>query len=239
MRTIALVLTVLVAATVEAQQYYPTETVPGTTGTMVTCESKNNVRHTCKVDARGRMVTINQQLSDNPCVVGRTWGVNRNRKSIWVDDGCRAEFLVGVSGIARQAFGRSLTCESVNNGKRRCPADTSYGVQLARQISRNECTRGEDWGFDENGIWVDNGCRGEFVLGGDTRFTPMVSSARTRLVCESQNNALNRCAADTFYGVTLERQISNKMCVRGQTWGYDPNGIWVTGGCRAEFVLGQ
>jgi hypothetical protein len=38
--------------------------------------------------------------------------------------------------------------------------------------------------------------------------------------------------------VALARQISNSMCIRGDTWGYDSNGIWVTRGCRAEFVLG-
>jgi hypothetical protein len=233
MRTISLALALLVAAAVEAQP------LRATSGTLLTCESINNVRHTCKVDARGRLITINQQLSANPCILGKTWGLTKNRKGVWVDDGCRAEFLIGGSAVSPAAFGRSVLCESINNGKARCPVDTSYGVQLARQISKNACIRGQDWGFDQNGIWVDHGCRGEFVLGGEPRFTPMTSSARTTVVCESQNNALNRCAADTLYGVTLQRQISNRACVRGQTWGYDANGIWVTGGCRGEFVLGQ
>lgn len=208
-------------------------------GTLLTCESKNNVRHTCKVDVRGRQVVVNQQLSDNACVLGRSWGVNRNRKSIWVDGGCRAEFLVGNSGMASTAFGRSVVCESQNNGRRVCPVDTGYGVQLARQISKNGCARGQDWGFDENGIWVDHGCRAEFVLGGESRFVPMTSStARGNIVCESQNNALNRCSADTYYGVSLARQLSQNACVRGRSWGFDANGIWVKDGCRAEFVVG-
>lgn len=239
MRTILIALVLLMAATVQAQQYATPEGVPITDGTLLICESKNNVRHTCKADARGRLVTVNQQLSQNPCILGQTWGLTRNRKGIWVDDGCRAEFLVGGSTLPRQAFGRSLVCESINNRRQHCPADTSYGVQLARQLSRNACIRGEDWGFDHNGIWVDDGCRGEFVLGGERRFTPMISAAPITVLCESQNNALNRCAANTFFGVTLARQISNRTCIRGRTWGFDANGIWVTGGCRAEFVLGQ
>jgi hypothetical protein len=92
-------------------------------------------------------------------------------------------------------------------------------------------------GFDENGIWVDRGCRAEFVLGGEARFTPRGTSD-VRVVCESQNEAMTRCAADTYYGVVLARQISNSMCLRGESWGYDASGIWVTRGCRAEFVLG-
>ena len=207
--------------------------------TLVTCESKNNVRHTCEADARGRFVSVNQQLSGNACIVGKTWGVNRDRKSIWVDGGCRAEFIVGTNTVANDVLSaRHVICSSSNNGKTNCAADTAYGVQLAKQLSKNGCERGKDWGFDQNGIWVDHGCRAEFALGGDTLYTPMTSSARATIKCESQNNTRNRCNADTFYGVTLARQLSNNMCVRGSSWGYDSNGIWVDKGCRAEFAIG-
>jgi hypothetical protein len=172
--------------TTERTVYVPTPSM--VEGTLVRCESLNNTRRTCRVDARTRMVAVNQQLSDNPCIVGRTWGVSNDRDEIWVDDGCRAEFQVGGMTVAGTAFGRSVICESQNNTRATCPVDTSYGVQLARQISRNDCVRGSDWGFTENGIWVDNGCRGEFVLGGEPRYQPMTSSTRQRIVCESQNN---------------------------------------------------
>jgi hypothetical protein len=240
MKSIAIGLVLLAATAVEAQQMNERASGVRANATLVTCESKNNVRHTCDVDVRGRMVNVNQQLSDNACVLGRTWGVNRDRKSIWVDSGCRAEFVVGAPGMARAAFARSLMCQSKNNGKATCPADTSYGVQLARQLSKNDCERGKDWGFDQNGVWVDNGCRAEFVLGGERRFAPMTSSASPVIVtCESANNATTQCRADTYYGVTLARQLSKSACMRGETWGYDANGIWVSGGCRADFVLGQ
>lgn len=246
MRTIALGLVLLTAAacssttsdTRSPDPVYTTTEAAYIPGTLMRCESINNGRQTCRVDARDRAVLVNQQLSDNPCVIGRSWGVSRDRDEIWVDKGCRAEFQIGGSTVASGAFGRAIVCESQNNGKSRCPVDTSYGVQLARQISKNECVRGTDWGYDENGVWVDNGCRAEFVLGGEDRYLPNTVAAGTRVTCESQNEAMNRCAADTFNGVALARQISNSMCVRGQTWGYDSNGIWVTKGCRAEFVLG-
>jgi ribosomal protein L37AE/L43A len=246
MRTLALGLVLLTAAACSstyptdtgARDVYTTTELAAVPGTLVRCESINNGRQTCKVDARNRMVAVNQQLSDNPCILGKSWAVSRDRDEIWVDNGCRAEFQVGGSDLATAAFGRAVICESQNNGKARCPVDTSYGVQLARQISQNECVRGDDWGFDENGIWVDHGCRAEFVLGGEDRYQPRSTAAGARVTCESQNEATNRCPADTYYGVTLARQISNSMCVRGLTWGYDANGIWVTKGCRAEFVLG-
>jgi ribosomal protein L37AE/L43A len=247
MKSIALGLVLLAAgacASNQARTTAPTHDTGGTNSTlgvyttMIRCESIDNARQTCKVDARDRMVAVNQQLSDTSCILGRSWGVSRDRDEIWVDNGCRAEFQVGGSAVTTTAFGRSVVCESQNNGKTNCPVDTSYGVQLARQISQNGCVRGDDWGFDENGIWVDHGCRAEFVLGGEQRFTPRTASTGARVTCESVNEATKRCAADTYYGVALARQISNSVCVRGQTWGYDANGIWVSRGCRAEFVLG-
>lgn len=57
--------------------------------------------------------------------------------------------------------GRLLLCES-DGGYRRCPADTSAGVALVRELSTSRCAARSTWGFDGAGIWVDKGCRGEF-----------------------------------------------------------------------------
>ena len=235
MKTVLMTLTalLLLAGTTEAQQLQAT-----TDGTLLTCESQNNVRHTCRADLRGRMVSLHRQLSDNDCILGKTWGTTRNRRGIWVDSGCRAQFLIGT-GTTRQAFGRLLVCESILHDRKHCPADTSYGVELARQISKSDCVRGEDWGFDEKGVWVNNGCRGEFVLGKTAGIEPMASSTRPLVVCESVNNTENRCAADTTFGVTLSRRLSQNDCIRGESWGFDANGIWVSKGCRAEFIVGR
>lgn len=56
--------------------------------------------------------------------------------------------------------------------------------------------------------------------------------------CESDKGNLRRCAVDTRGGVRLSRQLSRTDCVLGRNWGYDAGGIWVNGGCRAEFALG-
>lgn len=37
--------------------------------------------------------------------------------------------------------------------------------------------------------------------------------------------------------VYLTRQLSDRDCVKGKTWGYDSSKIWVDGGCRAEFEI--
>lgn len=208
-------------------------------GTMLTCESLNNGRHTCRADVRGG-VSLARRLSGNACVRGKSWGTND--EGIWVDEGCRARFLIGDAGSVNQrAYARPVVCESQNNGRTNCNADTSYGVLLTRQISKSSCNLGSDWGYDHNGIWVTNGCRAEFTVGGYRGGTnvpsSMASSTRPAVTCASEDGQRNYCRANTSFGVTLRRQLSNATCERGRSWGYDENGIWVDQGCRGEFVL--
>lgn len=59
------------------------------------------------------------------------------------------------------ATGRLLACES-DGSYRRCPADTSAGVVLVRELSSGRCTARSTWGFDAQAVWVDRGCRAEF-----------------------------------------------------------------------------
>ena len=57
-----------------------------------------------------------------------------------------------------------ITCES-NNGKRNfCPiGDPRQSVQMVRQISNSACIQGQTWGYDKQRIWVDRGCRADFL----------------------------------------------------------------------------
>jgi len=55
--------------------------------------------------------------------------------------------------------------------------------------------------------------------------------------CKSAEFRDNYCPANTRGGVVLVRQISRNPCYEGETWGYDRRGIWVTGGCDAEFQV--
>ena len=55
--------------------------------------------------------------------------------------------------------------------------------------------------------------------------------------CESKGNRQQRCNVSTGGRVELVRVIGGR-CSQGRDWGYDTNGIWVSGGCRAEFRYG-
>jgi Protein of unknown function (DUF3011) len=133
----------------------------------VVCESTDGRRQRCAADTWGQ-VTLGRQLTrDSRCVEGRTWGYDRD--AIWVDRGCRAEFLIADNGGMSRDRGRSqamqtVVCESRSSKRSYCRADTHFGVQLMREMSRNECVVNRTWGFDGKGIWVSNGCRAEFGL---------------------------------------------------------------------------
>ena len=58
---------------------------------VIRCSSDDGRRAFCAVDTQ-RGVRMVRQISGSPCEQGRTWGFDR--RGIWVDRGCRAEFEV-------------------------------------------------------------------------------------------------------------------------------------------------
>ena len=67
---------------------------------------------------------------------------------------------------AAQARAEAVTCASSGPGDRQhCQADTSAGVALVRETGTGACILGRTWGYDDTGVWVTDGCGGEFVLG--------------------------------------------------------------------------
>jgi hypothetical protein len=55
--------------------------------------------------------------------------------------------------------------------------------------------------------------------------------------CESYGARPTFCAADTRRGIRIASDLTNGRCRLGQTWGYNARGIWVAGGCSADFTL--
>ena len=153
-------------------------------------------------------------------------------------------FLLTALGImalaataAPVASAQSITCSSDNGRRNYCPVDTSRGVQMVRQRSGSPCIQGSTWGYDRRGIWVDRGCRADFVVrtGGGPGYGP--GRPGQSITCSSNNGRRNYCAVDTRRGVQLVRQRSDARCTQGYSWGYDRRGIWVDRGCRADFVV--
>ena len=127
----------------------------------------------------------------------------------------------------------TIRCES-DGGHHECRFRGPADVEFSRQVSRAACVEGRSWGVSGNHVWVDRGCRADFLI----RERPEPSRGDS-LICESDDGHRRFCRADTSFGVHIVRQMSRTDCVEGRTWGFNNNGIWVDGGCRAEFSLGR
>jgi hypothetical protein len=57
-----------------------------------------------------------------------------------------------------------ITCVSDAGEHRHCPAGTSAGVLLVRETGDAACLLGRSWGYDATGVWVTDGCGGEFLV---------------------------------------------------------------------------
>jgi hypothetical protein len=196
------------------------------------CESKDGRPNLCPADIRGG-VRLLRTLSSADCDEGKSWGVED--LGVWVKDGCRADFVLGYGGTLGSGVGaRVIRCESRGSRWQHCPAETRAGVELVRQLSKNPCIKGQNWGADVRGVWVSGGCRAEFRMMADVaNEAPRGAIVR----CDSNEKLPRHCPADTQGGVRLFRQLSRASCIEGRSWGFDGNGIWVEDGCRAEFEL--
>lgn len=150
----------------------------------VRCESRDARVRYCRADIRGGVRLI-EQLSDSACVRGRSWGVERD--AIWVSRGCRGRFELGADGRygsngryndryddrydnrrdPRYSDNRTrvLRCESRDGRYNFCGG---YGyvssARLQRQFSDANCRFNRSWGYRNGGVWVDDGCRAEFLV---------------------------------------------------------------------------
>jgi hypothetical protein len=219
--------------------------IAGAQPSTVTCESMNYRDQECPVP-RGPVELV-QQLSTTPgdCIEGQTWGFNDRNNTIWVRNGCRAQFRVGYAGEHRHEHSDEsmVTCESMNYRDQECAV--AHGpVELVQQLSTTpgDCIEGQTWGFNDrnNTIWVRRGCRAEFRVSyaGEQRHE---HSEDSMVTCESMNYRDQQCPVSRG-PVALARQLSTTPgdCIEGQTWGYNDqnNTIWVRNGCRAEFRVG-
>lgn len=159
---------------------------------------------------------------------------------------------LGLSAGAAQAApqyndyggnGGTIRCESDSGRYRRCDADTRGGVRMTRQLSSSSCIQGRSWGSDRNGVWVSEGCRAEFTLGGGGwggggggGWNGGGNGDVVR--CESDGGRTRTCQINGNRA-RLTRQLSSSSCIEGQSWGSRPGQVWVSNGCRAEFTAGR
>lgn len=209
---------------------------------IIPCSSDDGEKHYCEADTR-HGARLLRQRSTAACKEGESWGWDE--EGIWVDKGCGGDFTLGRGDggaeMAGTETGQTITCASESGKRKVCPVDIKNGVQLVKQVSDARCREGSSWGQDKNGIWVDKGCQGVFVVGVSAHPADPgegASSKSQRISCSSDDGRKNYCDVDTQGAqVKLVRQEGMQPCMEGSTWGYDQRGIWVDRGCRGDFLV--
>jgi hypothetical protein len=131
------------------------------------------------------------------------------------------------------AYAQNIRCESLGYQPAACyHGSPGAEIQLAQQLStgRGQCIYGQSWSYDQNNIYVNNGCRADF----------RVINRYVSVTCQSQNYQPASCyAGGPISSVRLVQQLSNGrgQCNQGQSWNYDRNYIYVNNGCRAVFEV--
>ena len=142
-----------------------------------------------------------------------------------------------------------IECTSRDYRYERCDVNWS-DAQLVRQVSNTRCIRGQNWGVDRRGLWVDRGCGGVFAAtgrrpGGSNGYNQQGPGAGwdrdIRLSCSSNDFRYRFCQVDLGAAgkARITRQLSQTACIEGRTWGSNRAGIWVDNGCAAEFTVGR
>lgn len=74
---------------------------------------------------------------------------------------------------------------------------------------------------------------------GQPAYGGTVTGGGQGVVCESRDGGFRECGTPFSGPPAIVRTLSASGCVQGQTWGSRaPGSVWVTAGCRAEFVDG-
>jgi hypothetical protein len=145
-----------------------------------------------------------------------------------VGRGVAAALLAAL--LAPAAHAATVRCESVGGRSSSCDLPGDRGAVLERQLGGAPCEYGRNWTWDGRRVRVEENCRGEFRSDIDG------FELGQSVLCDSKHRQIHRCPADTRAGALIEDL--NFGCELDRTWGFDAEGVWVSGRCEASFRVG-
>jgi hypothetical protein len=125
-----------------------------------------------------------------------------------------------------------FSCASADMRYRECQLPVNGRARLIKRRSDAPCIEGQSWGQRGDRVWVDQGCRAKFEV---VRASSGGSGANA-FDCRSENGRYRECQIGPGYFGRLVREYSNGRCREDRTWGTRNGVVWVTEGCKAQFV---
>ncbi|MEE4174393.1 MAG: DUF3011 domain-containing protein [Xanthomonadales bacterium] len=74
--------------------------------------------------------------------------------------------LISINVAAQPTGTVTVNCASDPGTRQHCPANTSAGVMMTQSNGEGACLLGKSWGYDDAGVWVRDGCSGQFIVAG-------------------------------------------------------------------------
>jgi hypothetical protein len=74
--------------------------------------------------------------------------------------------LVPAAASEPPAGMATVACGAAAGQRQHCACNTAAGVALLRSTGEKACLLGKTWGYDDTGVWVTDGCAGEFLVAG-------------------------------------------------------------------------
>jgi hypothetical protein len=163
-KAIGVLLSLLSLGEAAAAEASDKEALPkGATPTIVVqCYAPQEGVGYCPTYAVGH-VKLLRQFSKQRCRQYDSWGADGDGSGIWVAKGCRGRFMVERGRPFATGKSTAVTCTSEDWAYRHCATPTwGHRIVVGKQLGDSACTRGTNWGFDWNGIWVNGNCAAEF-----------------------------------------------------------------------------
>jgi DUF3011 family protein len=112
--------------------------------------------------------------------------------------------IPGTATAQPQEPEEHITCASLDGQRAFCEADTREGARLVREVSYARCQQGVSWGYTDRGVWVDRGCRAEFVVFGYHPRPRVIDAGTTLVVRTEETIQVRRRDARVFRGLVEE-----------------------------------
>ncbi|MES2956975.1 MAG: DUF3011 domain-containing protein [Pseudomonadota bacterium] len=149
-----------------------------------------------------------------------------------------ALWIIGASSAQAQTSGNKwLDCGTTTGQQVQCPTDGyATSVRIGREVSRNVCRQGHNWGHTDSFIWANGGCHALFVV---SIGAPQPAPPNARVItCGNPSGAEMQCPMRGFVSdVELLRDLGRSRCREGYNWWHNGAVITTQGGCRGEFEL--
>ena len=145
--------------------------------TQRSCESYNydpylcNTQGNCEYDSYSRRCRDSYRPGPGPGPgQNQCWYYNNDQRQCNNTYGCS---YVRNSRTCQDAYRpnpepiqtQTITCGSSRYNYQSCPVRGEIiSAHILRQTSRSQCVEGRTWGYDYNGIWVDQGCQATFKV---------------------------------------------------------------------------